>query len=46
MSGCAARLDEKPDLTLQALRAELRDLGVTVSFDTFWRFLKREEISF
>ena len=41
-----ARLDEKPDLTLHALRDELRDRGITVSCDTLWRFLKRQEISF
>ncbi len=41
-----ARLDEKPDLTLHALRGELRERGVAVSCDTLWRFLKRQEISF
>ncbi len=41
-----ARLDEKPDLTLHALRDELRERGVAVSCDTLWRFLKRQEISF
>ena len=41
-----ARLDEKPDLTLHALRDELRERGVFVSCDTLWRFLKRQEISF
>ncbi len=41
-----ARLDEKPDLTLHALRDELRDRGTVVSCDTLWRFLKRQEISF
>jgi transposase len=40
------RLDEKPDLTLHALRDELRERGVAVSCDTLWRFLKRQEISF
>jgi transposase len=40
------RLDEKPDLTLHALRDDLRERGVTVSCDTLWRFLKRQEISF
>ncbi len=42
----AARLDVKPDLTLHALRDELRERGVAVSCDTLWRFLKRQEISF
>jgi len=41
-----ARLDEKPDLTLHALRDELRERGTQVSCDTLWRFLKRQEISF
>ena len=36
-----ARLKEKPDLTLHALRVELIDRGVSVSCDTLWRFLKR-----
>jgi transposase len=40
-----ARLDEKPDLTLHALRGELRERGTAVSCDTLWRFLKRQEIS-
>ena len=34
-----ARLDEKPDLTLHALRGELRERGVAVSCDTLCRFL-------
>lgn len=41
-----ARLAEKPDLTLHALLAELRERGTVVSCDTLWRFLKREEITF
>lgn len=41
-----ARLAEKPDLTLHALLAELRQRGVTVACDTLWRFLRREGISF
>lgn len=41
-----ARLDDKPDLTLHALRDELRERGTQVSCDTLWRFLKRQEISF
>jgi transposase len=41
-----ARLEQKPDLTLHALGAELIDRGVSVSCDTLWRFLKREGISF
>jgi transposase len=41
-----ARLDEKPDLTLHALLADLRKRGVIVACDTLWRFLRREGISF
>src|SRR5271157_4848579 len=37
-----ARLDQKPDLTLHALR----ERGVCVSWDRLWHFLKRQEISF
>jgi transposase len=40
------RLAEKPDLTLHALLAELRERGVMVSCDTLWRFLRRQGISF
>lgn len=40
------RLAEKPDLTLHALLADLRDRGVTVSCDTLWRFLREAGISF
>lgn len=38
-----SRLDEKPDLTLHALRDELRERGTVVSCDTLWRFLRRQE---
>jgi transposase len=40
------RLGQKPDLTLHALLAELRERGVVVACDTLWRFLRREGISF
>jgi transposase len=40
------RLAEKPDLTLHALLAELGELGVVVSCDTLWRYLRRQGISF
>jgi len=37
-----ARIDQKKDLTLHELLAELRDeRGVVVCCDTLWRFLKR-----
>ena len=35
------RLSEKPDLTLRALAAELRDQGTAVTHDTVWRFVRR-----
>ena len=37
-----ARIEQKKDLTLHELLAELRDeRGVTVCCDTLWRFLRR-----
>jgi transposase len=36
-----ARIAEKPDLTLEALRKEVHARGTAVSLDTLWRFLKR-----
>lgn len=37
-----ARIEQKKDLTLHALLAELRDeRGVVVCCDTLWRYLKR-----
>jgi transposase len=41
-----ARLNEKPDLTLHAVLAELRGRGVVVACDTLWRFLRRAGIRF
>lgn len=41
-----ARLAEKPDLTLRAIRAELADRGVVVSYDAVWRFYRREGQTF
>lgn len=40
------RIAQKPDLTVRALLAELRERGVVVARDTLWRFLKREGLSF
>ena len=40
------RLAEKPDLTLRALVAELRDRAVKASYGSVWRLLKDERISF
>ena len=36
-----ARLSEKPDLTLRALAAELREQGTPMTHDTVWRFVRR-----
>lgn len=36
-----ARLAEKPDLTMRALKSELAARGVHVAHDTVWRFVKR-----
>ncbi len=41
-----ARIVEKPDLTLRAIRAELAARGVVVSYDAVWRFFLREAITF
>ena len=41
-----ARIAEKPDLTLRALRAELAAEGVKVSYGAVWAFFAREGITF
>jgi transposase len=41
-----ARIAERPDLSLRAIRAELADRGVKVSYDAVWRFYLREGFSF
>ena len=35
------RLVDKPDLTMRALAAELREQGTSVTHDTVWRFVRR-----
>ena len=40
-----ARLAEKPDLTMRALAAELRQRGTPVTHDTVWRFVHRDGLS-
>jgi transposase len=40
-----ARLAEKPDLTLRALAAELRERGTRVTHDTVWRFVRRQGLT-
>src|SRR4051794_31098156 len=44
--GLLARIAEKPDLTLRALRAELAADGVKVSHGALWAFFARESITF
>ena len=41
-----ARIEEQPDLTLRAIRAELAERGMIVSYDAVWRFYKREGMTF
>ena len=41
-----ARIAEKPDLTLRAIRAELSADGVKVSYGAVWAFFAREGITF
>jgi transposase len=40
------RIDQTPHLTLHGLKAELAALGVVVSHDTVWQFLRREGLRF
>lgn len=40
------RMAEKPDLTIDALRAELADRGIMVGRFAIWHFLRREKLSF
>jgi len=37
-----ARVAAEPDLTLEELRAELKERGVQVGYGTVWRFFERE----
>jgi transposase len=41
-----ARIAEKPDLTLRAIRAELSADGVKVSYGAVWAFFARAGITF
>jgi transposase len=41
-----ARVQAVPELTLHALRDDLRERGIDVSHDTVWRFLRGEGLSF
>ena len=40
------RVREKPDITLRALTAELRDRGTVVHVRSVWRFMRREGLSY
>jgi putative transposase len=40
------RVAAVPDLTLEELRAELRDRGIQVGYGSVWRFFAAEGISF
>ena len=40
------RMADKPDLTVQALLDELKAQGTVVSFDTLWRFLRKQGLTF
>lgn len=41
-----ARLEEKQDLTMRALAAELHARGTPASHDAVWRFVRREGLTF
>lgn len=41
-----ARIEAEPDLTLEELRDELRERGISVGYGTVWRFFAREDITF
>ena len=41
-----ARIAEKPDLTLRAIRAELAAEGIEVSYGVVWAFFARDGITF
>jgi transposase len=41
-----ARIAEQADLTLRAIRAELAERGVVVSYDAVWRFYLRQGVTF
>ena len=41
-----SRIEEKPDLTIDALKAELAERGIVVGRFAIWHFLKHEKQSF
>ncbi len=40
-----ALIDETPDMTLEELKAALKDRGVTMGYGTLWRFFERHGIT-
>lgn len=40
------RIEEKPSITLQELRLELAERGVSVGYGSVWRFVDREKLTF
>jgi len=40
------RTEAQPDLTLQEIRAELKERGISVGYGTVQRFFAREDYSF
>lgn len=40
------RMEAQPDLTLEEIRAELKERGITVGYGTVQRFFAREDYSF
>ncbi len=41
-----AQVRAVPEITLHALKDQLRERGIHVSHDTVWRFLRRQGLSF
>ncbi len=39
-------IEERPDLTIEEVRAALRDRGISASYGAVWRFFAAEGISF
>jgi transposase len=40
------RIEAEPDLTVEELRSELKQRGISVGYGTVWRFFEREDITF
>src|SRR5215831_2367760 len=39
------RIEAEPDLTVEEIRSELKERGVSVGYGTVWRFFAREDIT-